>query len=93
VIPESIVCPICSLPSHDQMDVEQRYCRRCRVFWGDVLDRLDHEGGDVVETIRFLPLITDDAIRIVALATWLLMDKRPDGAGHVQQPIPGSAPS
>jgi hypothetical protein len=77
VTTQSIACPICSLTSWDPVDVEHRHCVRCHIFWGDVLDRLDHDGGDVVQTIMFLPQITTDAVRVVAVATWLLMDVCP----------------
>jgi len=50
-MPESIVCPLWSLASEDPIDVECRHYRRCSVCWGDGLDRLDYEGGDVVKPI------------------------------------------
>jgi len=88
---ESIACPICSLIAHYPIDAEQRYCGRCDIFWGVLLDLLEYEGGDVGEVIKLLPRLTNDPAKVVAVATWLLMDKNDGGAGRASHPIPGSA--
>jgi len=79
---ESIVCPICSPSAYDPIDAEQRYCGRCEIFWGVVLDCLEYEGGDVGEVIKLLPWLTNDPATVIAVATWLLMDKRRSGGGE-----------
>jgi hypothetical protein len=55
------------------------------VFWGDVLDCLEHEGGDVMRTIKCLPRLTIHPVKRVEVTAWLLLE-------HQRQRSAGEAP-